>query len=99
MSTSMSRGSRAGTCRRIIDAADRWAHDHDLVELVDFMMATGLRIGEVSAVTWAALELEAGTVEVRGTGIRVTGRGLWLKPNPSRNPELSSCPGGSWTCS
>ncbi|GAA1325843.1 hypothetical protein GCM10009610_59320 [Pseudonocardia xinjiangensis] len=43
------------------------------------MLATGLRIGEASAVTWDALDLDAGTVEVRGTVVRVKGVGLVLK--------------------
>jgi integrase len=34
------------------------------------MLATGLRIGEAAAVTWDALDLAAGTVEVRGTVVR-----------------------------
>ena len=42
------------------------------------MLASGLRIGEASAVTWAALDLDAGTVEVRGTVIRLTGKALVL---------------------
>ena len=37
----------------------------DLVDFTDFMLATGLRIGEAAAVTWDALDLDAGTVEVR----------------------------------
>lgn len=59
-------------------AADRQAVDWDLVDLVDLvdmMMATGLRIGEAAAVTWPSLDLEGGTVEVRGTVIRITGKG------------------------
>jgi integrase len=51
--------------------------------LVDFILATGLRIGEVLAVTWDALDLDTGTVEVRGTVVRKPGRGglhIQLKP-------------------
>jgi integrase len=46
------------------------------------MMATGLRIGETAAITWPSLDLEAGTVEVRGTVIRITGKGLIIKLKP-----------------
>ena len=46
------------------------------------MVATGLRIGEACAVRWEDLDLEAGTVEVRGTVLRVKGKGLVLKPSP-----------------
>jgi integrase len=42
----------------------------DLPELVDFMLGTGLRIGEAAAVVWDAVDLDAGTVEIRGTVIR-----------------------------
>jgi integrase len=54
----------------------------DLPDLVDMMIATGLRIGEAIAVTWAALDLDNATVEVRATVIRVNGKRLILKPAP-----------------
>jgi integrase len=63
-------------------AADQKAIDWDLVDLVDMMLATGLRIGETSAITWESLDLEAGTVEVRGTVIRIDGQGLIIKAKP-----------------
>ena len=40
------------------------------------MLATGLRLGEALGVTWADLDLTAGTVAVRRTIIRVQGKGL-----------------------
>lgn len=48
------------------------------------MLATGLRIGEAAAVTWDALDLDldGGTVEVRGTVVRVKGVGLSIKWRP-----------------
>jgi integrase len=54
----------------------------DLFGLVMFMMATGLRIGEASAVLWDAIDLVEGTVEVRGTTVRLKGQGLKIKPSP-----------------
>jgi integrase len=51
----------------------------DLTDFTDFMLATGMRIGETSAVTWEALDLDAGMVEVRGTVVRVRGAGLTIK--------------------
>jgi integrase len=54
----------------------------DLVDFTDFMPATGLRIGEAAAVTWDALDLDAGTVEVRGIVVRVKGVGLSIKWRP-----------------
>jgi site-specific recombinase XerC len=47
-------------------AADEKAVELDLVDFVDMMLATGLRIGETAAITWPAVDLESGSVEVRG---------------------------------
>lgn len=58
--------------------AIRW----DLPDFTDIMLATGLRIGEAAAIVWDALDLDAGTVEVRGTVIRIKGQGLIIKPEP-----------------
>lgn len=63
-------------------AADLKAKDWDLRDFVDMMLATGKRIGENSAITWDSLDLEAGTVEIRGTVIRVKGEGLRIKLKP-----------------
>jgi integrase len=62
--------------------ADQKAIDWDLVDFVDMMLATGLRIGETAAITWPSLDLEAGTVEVQGTVIWVRGEGTQLKLKP-----------------
>lgn len=67
---------------RVKLAADQKARDWDLLDFVDMMLATGKRIGENSAITWDALNLYAGTVEIRGTVIRLTGHGLRIKPKP-----------------
>jgi len=57
-------------------AADKRAVAHDLGDFVAFMLATGMRVGEAAAVTWDAIDLDAGTVEVRGTVVRIKGEGL-----------------------
>lgn len=67
---------------RIKLAADQKARDWDLLDFVDMMLATGKRIGENSAITWEAVDLDAGTVEIRGTVIRVKGEGLRIKWRP-----------------
>lgn len=54
------------------DRACRWA----LPDVTRFMLATGCRIGEVLAVTWDDVDLEAGTVRVAHHLVRVTGEGL-----------------------
>ncbi len=51
----------------------------DLPDLVAFLMATGLRIGEACGLSWDAVDLEAGTVEVRAAAVRVRGQGLVVK--------------------
>jgi integrase len=51
----------------------------DLPDLVSFLMATGLRIGEACGLAWNAVDLEAGAIEVRAAAIRVRGQGLVLK--------------------
>ena len=63
-------------------AIDANAQKHDLLDLVTFMVATGLRIGEVLGLTWSAVRLDECTVEVRGTLLRVKGEGLRLKLSP-----------------
>ena len=79
---------------------DDKARERDLPDLVDMLLATGLRVGEALAVTWDAVDLSAGTVEVRGTVIRVKGRGLMIKPAPkTRADSVRSCfRHGPWNC-
>lgn len=67
--------------------ADRRASARDLPDLVDMMLATGLRIGEVCAITWDSLDLANRTVEVRGVVIRVTGKGLTIKTHASNKTK------------
>lgn len=49
----------------------------DLVDLVDFMIGTGLRIGESLAVPRTR---QGGTLEVNATVVRVKGKGLIIQP-------------------
>ncbi|GAA0265527.1 tyrosine-type recombinase/integrase [Cryptosporangium japonicum] len=55
----------------------------DLPDLVGFMLATGLRISETAAVHWDDVDLDAGTVRLRGNVIRVKGQGLIIQENES----------------
>jgi integrase len=59
--------------------ADESARKRDVPDFVAFMMSSGCRIGEAAAVTWEDLDLDAGTVEIRATVVRVTGQGLVRK--------------------
>jgi integrase len=58
---------------------DDQAIARDLPDLVAFLMATGLRIGEACGLAWNAVNLEVGTVEVRAAAVRVRGQGLVVK--------------------
>jgi integrase len=67
---------------RVKLAADQKTRDWDLLDFIDMMLASGKRIGENSAITWDAFDLDAGTVEIRGTVVRIKGRGLRIKLKP-----------------
>ncbi len=67
--------------------ADEKATARDLPDLVCFMLATGVRIGEALAVLWSEVELEAGLVRITATILRVKGVGLIRKPTKSRAGE------------
>jgi integrase len=69
-------------------SSDR-AAELDLPDLVDWMLATGCRIGEALALRYetngdgkAILDLKAGTWEVNATVVRVPGAGLTIQPRP-----------------
>lgn len=67
--------------------ADEHAVEADLPDLVTFMLATGVRIGEALAVLWNQIDLEAGTVEITHTVARLPGEGLIRKTTKSRTGE------------
>jgi site-specific recombinase XerC len=79
---------------------DDKARERDLPDLVDMLLATGLRVGEALAPTWDAVDLSAGTVEVRGTVIRVKGQGLMIKAHQRPRPDSvrSFFRHGPWRC-
>lgn len=67
--------------------ADEKARRRDLPDLVFFMLATGVRIGEALAVVWSQVDFEAGTVRITSTLVRVKGEGLLRKGTKSRAGE------------
>ena len=71
------------------------ARERDLPELVALIVATGLRIGEACAVSWPDLDLDGGTVTVRGTMLRVKGQGLVIsRPKSAEGERVLELP--SW---
>lgn len=72
---------------------DDKARERDLPELVAFMVATGLRIGEACAVSWPDVDLDAGTVTVMGTVLRVKGQGLVIsRPKSAAGERVLELP-------
>jgi integrase len=80
---------------------DDTAIRRDLPDLVAFMLATGLRISEASAVRWACVDLDASTVHVTASIVRVKGRGLVLQEADSGKltTRTLQLPPGASTCS
>src|SRR3954447_5389198 len=75
-------------------SSDR-AADLDLADLVDWMLATGCRIGEALALRYGSngdgrplLDLDARTWEVNATVVRVAGAGLAVQPRPKTTAGL-----------
>ncbi len=66
---------------------DEKARRRDLPDLVFFMLATGVRIGEALAAVWSEVDFGAGTVQVTSTLVRVKGEGLLRKGTKSRAGE------------
>jgi integrase len=61
---------------------DDQAVNRDLPALVATMLATGLRVGEASAVLWDAIDFEAQTLAVVATVVRLKGQGVMRKLEP-----------------
>jgi integrase len=81
---------------RALMTCDDTAVQRDLPESVSFMLAAGMRIGEASAVTWAAVDLDGQRVEIRGTVVRLKGHGLVLKPTTKTTAGMRMLALPSW---
>jgi integrase len=57
-----------------------YALEHDIPDLLAFLVASGCRIGEVLGLTWDRVNLEAGSVLIDRQAIRSKGHGLGLMP-------------------
>ncbi|MGH3572559.1 MAG: tyrosine-type recombinase/integrase [Pseudonocardiaceae bacterium] len=60
-------------------SADSRSVSKDLPDLVWFLLATGMRIGEALALAWDAVDLDAAEVTIAYTLIRIKGQGLLRK--------------------
>jgi integrase len=81
------KGPRALTREEARDLLERVAADPDarrldLADLIEFMLGTGVRIGEACALRWPAVDLAAATLRVEATLIRVPGEGLSIQEFP-----------------
>ncbi|WP_223626701.1 tyrosine recombinase XerC [Microbacterium sp. EST19A] len=56
--------------------SDSRAHDLDLVDLVEFVAGTGVRISEACGLAWDDVDLGAGTATIRANAVRATGHGV-----------------------
>ncbi|MCA1695510.1 MAG: site-specific integrase [Actinobacteria bacterium] len=81
---------------RVKLVADRKARDWDLLDFIDMMLATGERIGENCAITWEALDLDGGAVEIRGTVVRIKGQRLRIKLKPKSRAGYRKLQLPSW---
>ncbi|MFC5137224.1 tyrosine-type recombinase/integrase [Actinomycetospora rhizophila] len=68
-------------------AGDEDARRKDLPDLCAFMLATGVRIGEALAVSWEEIDLDAGTVAIDWTVIRIKAVGLVRKRTKTQSGE------------
>ncbi len=67
--------------------ADEDARRKDLPDLCEWMLGTGVRIGEALAVSWDEVDLAAGTVAIEHTVVRIKGVGLLRKGTKSSAGE------------
>ena len=67
--------------------ASSFCHEHDLVDPVTLLIATGLRRSELLALRWKDFDADASTLTVSGKLVRATGHGL------SRVDETKSAAG------
>jgi integrase len=68
----------ADELRALLDKlrASTFCRDHDLVDPITLLIATGLRRSELLALRWSDFDADAGTLTVTGKLVRATGKGL-----------------------
>ena len=73
--------------RALLTYDDKAIH-RDLLDLIDMMLATSLRVGEAAAIRWPSIDLHTGTIKV-GDGIVVRARGEGLIIRSSESSKLT----------
>lgn len=68
-------------------AGDARLLELDMVDLVEFMIGTGCRIGEACGLRWASVDLARGEVAIVATAVRVTGAGLRVQESTKTGRE------------
>ncbi|WP_408925903.1 tyrosine-type recombinase/integrase [Corynebacterium sp. YSMAA1_1_F7] len=59
-----------------------------LLDVTDFLLSTGARIGEALALQWPDIDLEAATAAIHATQVHVTGKGISYQPVTKGNKSL-----------
>ncbi len=59
---------------------DRPKATSDMADIIDLMLGTGSRIGEILALRWRDVDLDAARVRITGTIKTETGMGTYRKP-------------------
>ncbi|MFG1796744.1 tyrosine recombinase XerC [Nocardia sp. NPDC049149] len=69
--------------------ADRLAKANGIADIVDFMLGTGARIGEVVVLKWRHVDLNAAipTVLIESTAAWGDGRSIYAQPYPKGGPQ------------
>ena len=62
----------------------------DIADIIEVMLAVGARIGEVLALRWADIDLDARAVEINATIKTESGAGTYRKPLP--RPRIGALP-------
>jgi integrase len=87
--------AQAQQLRALVTYDDR-AVSRDLPDLVGFLLATGLRLGEAAALKWSNVDLDRGVISVVGTVVRINGKGLVInRTKTATSQRVLEVP--SWT--
>lgn len=87
--------AQAQQLRALVTYDDR-AVSRDLPDLIGFLLATGVRLGEAAALQWSNVDLDRGVISVVGTVVRINGKGLVInRTKTATSQRVLEVP--SWT--